>query len=232
MLTLLLCSALPMLPAATQAAPVEVTTYQLVLLKKGTTPPPSAPDAQRKMQDEHLSRLADLNRKRINLLYGPVMADGDLAGVAVLDVKTAGEATQAFADDPFVKAGVMVAEVHPWRGPKNAFRLPPSYDVTNPSSLDPLVLGFLKGGPSPSADASGRDTIHQQHLAYLESLRAQGTLLVSGPLTDDGVARTLVIYRVANVDAAKTVAAGDPAVKVGRLVLEAWPWMTFKGILR
>ena len=33
-------------------------------------------------------------------------------------------------------------------------------------------------------------------------------------------------------DEAKALAAGDPAVKVGRLVIDAHPWMTFKEILR
>ena len=44
--------------------------------------------------------------------------------------------------------------------------------------------------------------------------------------------RGLVIYRVASVDEAKQLAAGDPAVKAGRLVIDARPWVTFKGILK
>jgi uncharacterized protein len=66
----------------------------------------------------------------------------------------------------------------------------------------------------------------------MESLHAQGKLLVAGPLGDDGAARGIVIYRVPDVAAAKALAAEDPAVKAGRLVLEAWPWMTLKGILK
>jgi uncharacterized protein YciI len=203
-----------------------------VLLKKGTKPPPSDPEQQMKMQTEHLSRLADLNRKRINLLYGPVVAESDIAGIAVLDVKTADEAKAAFADDPFVKAGVMTPEVHAWYGPKNWFGVPPSYDVMQPSTLEPLVLGFLVRGPNTSQDKATADELQKGHLAYMESLHAKGTLLVAGPFGDDGRARGIVIYRVPNVAAAKALAADDPAVKAGRLVLEAWPWMTLKGILK
>jgi uncharacterized protein YciI len=231
MLTLLLCASLSSLPAA-QPAPVEMTTYQMVLLKKGTTPPPSDPEQQMKMQTEHLSRLADLNRKRINLLYGPVVAESDIAGIAVLDVKTADEAKAAFADDPFVKAGVMIPEVHPWYGPKNWFGVPPSYDVMQPTTLEPLVLGFLMRGPNTSQDKATADELQKGHLAYMDSLHTQGKLLVAGPFGDDGAARGIVIYRVPNVAAAKALAADDPAVKAGRLVLEAWPWMTLKGILK
>jgi len=231
MVTLLLFAFLST-QSAPQAAPIEMTTYQMVLLKRGATPPPAAPDAQMEMQNEHLARLADLNRRRINLLYGPVVADSDIAGIAVLDVKTADEAKQAFAGDPFVKAGVMVPEVHPWYGPKNWFHVPPSYDVMEPSTLEPLVLGFLMRGPNTSQDKAAAEEIQKGHLAYMESLHAQGTLLVAGPFGDDGAARGIVIYRVPNVAAAKALAAEDPAVKAGRLVLEAWPWMTLKGILK
>jgi uncharacterized protein len=233
MLILLLSALLSSQPAAPQSAPVEMTTYQLVLLKKGTAQPPAAPDEQMKMQQEHLSRLADLNRKRVNLLYGPVLApDSAIAGIAVLDVKTADEAKKAFDDDPFVKAGVMVTEVHPWYGPKNWFGVPESYDVMQPSTLERLVFGFLNRGPNTSQDKATADELQKGHLAYMDSLHAQGKLLVAGPLGDDGAARGIVIYRVPDVAAAKALAAEDPAVKAGRLVLEAWPWMTLKGILK
>jgi uncharacterized protein YciI len=229
---LLLVSLLLPSPSGRQNAPVEMTTYQMVLLKKGGTAPPSAPEVQKKMQDEHLGRLADLNRKRINLLYGPILAPGPLAGIAILDVKTADEAKALFADDPFVKAGVMVAEVHPWMGPKNWFSAPPSYDVTNPGSLEPLVFGFLMRGGTSSQDTATAAEIQKGHLAYMETLHAQGKLPVAGPFGDDGPARGIVVYRVKDVAEAKALAADDPAVKAGRLVLDAYPWMTFKGILK
>jgi hypothetical protein len=49
---------------------------------------------------------------------------------------------------------------------------------------------------------------------------------------DSAPARGLVVYRVKDVAEAKALAADDPAVKAGRLVIEAVPWMTFKGILK
>jgi len=186
-----------------------------------------------KMQNEHLSRLADLNRKRIGLLYGPVLTpDSDMAGIAILDVKTAEEAKQAFVDDPFVKAGVMTLEVYGWYGPKNWFRVPPSYDVTQPTTLEPLILGFLMRGPNTSQDKATAEQLQKGHLAYMEALHAQGKLVVAGPFTADMPARGIVIYRVADVAAAKALAADDPAVKAGRLVLDAYSWMTLKGILK
>jgi uncharacterized protein YciI len=218
--------------AATQEPAVEMMTYQMVLLKKGPNPAPSTPEAQKAMQDAHLAALAELNRKRVNLLYGPVVVDADLRGIAILDTPSADEAKRLFADDPFVKAGVMVAEVRPWYGPKNWFHAPASYDVSTPASLEPLILGFLVRGPNTGQEPAAAAEIQKGHLAYMDSLHKQGSLLVAGPFGDTLPARGLVIYRVKTVAEAQALAAGDPAVKAGRLVLEAYPWMTFRGILK
>src|SRR5215831_3450961 len=176
--------------SSTAPTPIEMTTYQMVLLKKGAGAPPASADLQKKMQEEHLARLADLNRKRVNLLYGPILApESPYAGIAVLDVKTADEAARVFDDDPFVKAGVMTAEVHAWYGPKNWFRQPPTYDTSNPAALEPLVFGFLMRGGATSQDSATAQKIQEGHLAYMESLHARGKLPVAGPFGDDGAAR-------------------------------------------
>jgi uncharacterized protein YciI len=232
MIPVLLLTLLPAL-SPQEAPPLEMMTYQMVLLRKGPGAEPSA-DAARKMQDAHLANLAALNRKRINLIYGPIVDGGDLRGIAILDEPSAADAKRAFDNDPYVKSGAMVAEVRPWMGPKNWFNPPATQhlDHPNPQDLEPLVLGFLVRAPNrPPAPANAED-IQKGHLAYMDGLHKQGTLLVAGPFLDDGASRGLVIYRVANVDEAKSLAAGDPAVKAGRLVLEPHPWMTFKGILR
>lgn len=232
MILSLLLTAFVLAPAVSQDAPSDMTTYQMVFLKKGPNAPPSDPAAQRRMQDEHLARLADMNRKRINLIYGPVLADTDLRGIGVLAVANAEEARKHFADDPFVKAGVMVAEVRPWMGPKEWFHAPVSYDVMNPANLDHLVLGFLVRGPNTTQDKAAAAEIQKGHLAYMDSLHKQGKLVMAGPFMDNAPARGIVVYRVKDVAEAKVLAADDPAVKAGRLVIEAYPWMTLKGILK
>lgn len=225
--------ALLLQPASSaQDTPGQMMTYQMVLLKKGPSAPPSDPAAQKQMQDEHLARLAEQNRKRINLIYGPILVDTDIRGIGILDVRSAEEAKQLFADDPFVKAGVMVPEVRAWMGPRGWFAPPASTDVTNPANLEPLVLGFLVRGPNTTQDKAAAAEIQKGHLAYMDALHAQGKLVVAGPFADQGAARGLVVYRVKDVAEAKALAAEDPAVKAGRLVLEAYPWMTFKGILK
>ena len=225
-------TALLLLFAVAQDTPSTMTTYQMVFLKKGPNAPPSDPAAQKRMQDEHLARLAEMNKKRINLIYGPVLIDNDLRGIGILAVPNAEEARKQFADDPFVKAGVMVMEVRPWLGPKEWFHTPLGYDVTNPGNLEQLVLGFLVRGPNTTQDKATAAELQKGHLAYMDSLHTKGKLVMAGPFMDSAPARGVVVYRVTDVAEAKALAADDPAVKAGRLVLEAYPWMTFKGILK
>ena len=94
MILLVLLAGLLTVPSAPlQSTPQpEMTTYQMVLLEKGPNAPAADADTQKKMQDDHLANLADLNRKRINLLYGPVLSGADLVGIAVFAVPTADEA--------------------------------------------------------------------------------------------------------------------------------------------
>jgi len=232
MILALLLTAFLVAPAASQDLPPDMTTYQMVLLKKGPNAPPADPAAQKRMQDEHLGGLAEMNKKRINRIYGPVTVDNDLRGIAILAVPTAEEARKHFADDPFVKAGVMIAEIRPWMGPKEWFHAPVGYDVTDPANLERLILGFLVRGPNTAHDKAAAAEIQKGHLAYMDSLHKQGKLVMAGPFLDNAPARGIVVYRVKDIAEANALAADDPAVKAGRLVIEALPWMTFKGILK
>jgi uncharacterized protein YciI len=215
-----------------QDSPMEMMTYQLVLLKKGPNPPRASAADQQAMLTEHLALLAEQHRKGINVAYGPVVADADIRGIGVLTVATSDEAKALFAPDPFVKAGIMTPEVYRWMGPKGWFHAPASYDVSNQANLEPLIFGFLVRGPNTSQDKAAADAIQKGHLAYMDTLHKQGKLVMAGPLLDAGARRGVVVYRVKDMAEAMALAAEDPAVKAGRLTLEAYPWMTFKGILK
>jgi uncharacterized protein YciI len=200
-------------------------TYQMVLLKTGPTPVP--PGQRQGMQNAHLAHLAKLNADRLNVLYGPFLDGAELRGLAILDVPDADAARKALADDPFVKGGHMVVEVKPWYGPKGWFHPPQS-----PATPEELVFGFLMRGPNTTQPAAEAQEIQKGHLAYMDELHKQGKLVAAGPFGDSGTMRGIVIYRVKTVEEARQLAAGDPAVKAGRLTIDARPWVTFKGILK
>jgi uncharacterized protein YciI len=217
-------------PAQAPEAPLQMMTYQMVFLRQGPTPEPEGPD--QKMQMAHLENLAKLNRERLNLLYGPFTDEQDPRGLLVLDVPDAAAAKKLLADDPFVKAGSLTVEVKPWLGPKGWFQAPPTTDVTQPDALEELVFGILVRGPNRSQGEAEAAELQKAHLAYMDGLHKQGKLVMAGPFMDDSDWRGVVVYRVASLDEAKLLAAGDPMVKAGRLAIEARPWMTLRGILR
>jgi uncharacterized protein YciI len=221
-----LFSALLLAVVSSAAAAQEMMTYQMVLFNVGPNkdvPPAQAPA----LMKEHLSRLAKLNADRVNMLYGPFQDNGTLRGIAILDVPDAAAARKAFADDPYVKAGHMVLDVKPWMGPKGWFHPP-----DNPATPEALIFGFLMRGPTTTQTPAQAKDIQTGHLAYMDELHKQGKLVAAGPFGDGSDYRGIVIYRVKSVEEAKQLAAQDPAVKAGRLVIDARPWMTFKGILK
>lgn len=227
---------------------LQMMTYQMVLFREAPQHQkrdPKQADSEEKILG-HLANLARLNRERKAVLYGP-FTDPEpsapslqgLAGLAVMDVKDAAAAKAEFANDPYVASGDVVLEVKPWLGPKGWFAPPAQPAASDPNKMDvePFVFGVLlrgsaaKAQPSVHTDAQ-RQEIQKGHLAYMDGLNKQGKLVAAGPFMEDGEWRGIVIYRVAGVKEAQALAAGDPAVKAGRLVIEARPWMTLKGILK
>ena len=216
------------LSTAPASARQEMMTYQMVLLR--SVPGKTAPAADAPaMQQAHLANLIKLNTARVNVLFGPFQDHPDsLEGIVVLDVKDADAARAALAEDPFVKGGYMTAEVKPWMAPRGWFSAP-----VDPPTPEPFVFGFLMAvsgvAPLPADEAA---KIQDGHLAYMTELHKQGQLVAAGPFGDRTEFRGIVIYRVPTVAEAQALAANDPAVKAGRLRIDARLWMTFKGILK
>ena len=212
--------------ANAQQIPVGMKQYQFVFLRTG--PNTNQQEAGvTDMQEAHLALLARLNRERVNLLYGPFLEKTDLRGIVVLDLPDAAAARKALEKDPFVKEGHLVLDVKPWLAETNLFGLPDS-----PNTPEQFALGFLMSGTNRIQTAADVEVIQAGHLAYLRDLRKQGKLVVAGPFAEDTNWRGIFIYRVKTVEEAKELAAGDPAVKAGRLTIDARPWMTFKGMLK
>ncbi len=90
------------------------------------------------------------------------------------------------------------------------------------------TLVFLKAGPHRTRAKDGADALQLAHLRYLFGLRAAGKLVLNGPLTSDTALRGICIFDT-NLEEARRLAEGDPAVKAGHLVVEAHPWFGLPG---
>lgn len=88
---------------------------------------------------------------------------------------------------------------------------------------------FYKSGPNRNQTPDEADKIQMEHLRYLMKLRAEGKLLISGPVIDDSVFKGIGIFNTADKEEVKRLSDGDPAVKAGRLVYEVYHWYGLPG---
>lgn len=91
------------------------------------------------------------------------------------------------------------------------------------------VFMLLNAGETRSQDSTEAAKIQEQHLAHLNKLSESGKLIVAGPFENGGVHRGLLIFDVETVDEALKLESEDPAVKAGRLKMEAFYWWGAKG---
>ena len=74
-----------------------------------------------------------------------------------------------------------------------------------------------------------------RHLSYQKEMEAAGKLFLAGPVSDDtGTAMSgagLIIYRVANIEEARTIAANDPMHKEGGRSFTVRAWLVNEGAL-
>jgi uncharacterized protein len=100
--------------------------------------------------------------------------------------------------------------------------------------MESFQLVLLRRGPAWTPEVTpAAEALQKQHIAHLEAMHAAGKMLVAGPLGDqpDPTLRGVCLYRVGSADEARALAEQDPAVKAGRLVVEAMSWWVGKGYL-
>jgi uncharacterized protein YciI len=97
----------------------EMKTYYLVFLKKG---PNRSQDSTTvyKLQEQHMSHLNKMADEGKMDICGPLMDNTDIRGICVYNVATKEEAEKLANDDPMVKAGRLMVEIHPFYSAKGA----------------------------------------------------------------------------------------------------------------
>ena len=109
----------------------------------------------------------------------------------------------------------------------------PVKSVELPPNMTTYFFGLITKGPKAgTGTAEEREKLQAAHMANINRLAAAGKLLVAGPFIDDGDWRGIFIYKCATIEEAKELAASDPTVQAGRLVVEIHPWLTMKGNIR
>jgi uncharacterized protein YciI len=118
----IVCASLTASSASAPAAePSRMGTVYLVLLKRGPAWTAQETPETRAIQEAHRANIRAMWEAKKLIVAGPMGDKGDLRGVFVFQVGTLEEATSLAASDPAVKAGRLVAEVHPWWVEKRVF---------------------------------------------------------------------------------------------------------------
>jgi uncharacterized protein YciI len=97
----------------------EMKTYYLVFLKKG---PNRTHDSitTAKIQEQHIAHLDKMATAGKMDICGPLMDDQEIRGICIYNVASKEEAIKLASEDPAVKAGRLIVEVHPFYSAKGA----------------------------------------------------------------------------------------------------------------
>lgn len=85
----------------------------------------------------------------------------------------------------------------------------------------------------PTFDDQTADRIQRDHLAFYAEMRRAGHVVTNGPVRDqpDEALRGIAIYAAESVERARELAGADPAVRAGRLEVQAMTWLCPPGTM-
>ena len=212
-------------PAQEKSEPQhKMIEFHMALLKRG--PKYSASGMPKQLRLEHVANVMSLLESGKAVIAGPLGDNSDIAGVFIFRAKSAEEA-RAWADnDPAVKAGFLVAEMHPWWS-EDVMKKPSS-----PIKLTTAYLALLTRGSKWTPEKTpATEQLQKDHIANIIRLAEMKKLVVAGPFGDNGQLRGIFVFKVASIDEARALTETDPAVQAGRLAIDLHPWLVPEGVL-
>jgi uncharacterized protein YciI len=205
----------------------EMTTYQLVLLHRSPDDRPMGEREIQRYQEAHLSYLKSLLDRDTAIIAGPLDGSEELRGVVVLDVGSVEAAERIMAEDPWVLAGRLEAEIHPWWTAKGIVQ-----ETGEFLYQEACYLGLLKRPENaPDYPDEKLQEIQAGHLANIRKMADSGDLVLAGPMGDEGRLRGILVFRATDPERITSAVAEDPAIKAGRLEMELYPWNVPRGSL-
>lgn len=92
---------------------IQMTQYVIGFLKRGPNAGTGTKEEAARIQELHLANIRKMANEGKLIIAGPFMDNTDLRGMFIFKVSME-EARAAAEQDPAVKAGRLVLELHPW----------------------------------------------------------------------------------------------------------------------
>jgi uncharacterized protein YciI len=204
----------------------KLVQFYLCIMKKGPQWTAAKPFDTSVVHQRHLAYASSLLQSGRAVIAGPLTDESEMRGVYIFRAQSADEAKTWGEGDPAVKAGFLVAEMHPWWA-EDIFK-----KANSPLKFTTVYFAFLKKGPNRiEGDTPEIQELQKAHLANIHRLWELRKLVVAGPFGDNGNLRGIFMFRVGSVEEAQALCATDPMIRMGRLAVEVHPWMVPDGVL-
>lgn len=202
-----------------QDAPMEFEKFWFVYLVRGEGRESFSDDQIQKMQGDHLANIDRMWKEKIAIVAGPFGTEGPRRGFVLIKrsaLKDKKAVESEFADDPFVKNGLLKVEVFKWMTTKSAI-----HEVKEDAVMKEYVFVIYnrpKDRPEFSDEFS--EKTQAAHLAHNHEMKEKHKMLIAGPFEDGGKMRGILIFNRADMEAVKKIVGADPWVKAGGLEAE------------
>jgi len=214
--------------------PAGMDVYLLGVLRRGAVPPAAGPEADA-LQRGHRENMGRLVEAGLMVGAGPIGDNGDYRGIFIFKNGVRAKVEEMLKGDPLIQSGRLALDLLTWWGPEKIGDTYFANRKTHPDEKDNMLayqLAFLLAGPNRKPDSDPEtQKIQSGHMAHIRQMAERGQLVAAGPFVEDPPLRGIFVFKLDSVEAAKAVAAQDPAVKAGRLVLDIHPWYVAEGVL-
>lgn len=219
--------------AETRPPQFDLEEYQFGLLRKGPNHGTGTKEEAEKVQAGHMANIQKMAQSGKLMAAGPMGDDGNLRGIFLFKA-SAEEARAMAAEDPAIRAGRLVLDLHSWLGPKgigvklnDEYRKDPKIKMT----MTKYFLALLRKGPKAIAASSPEaQKLQLDHMWNVRRMLDAKTFATAGPFNGAGDLRGIFVIAAASMEEAKAIADADPSVKAGQLAVELHPWWVAKEV--
>lgn len=207
------------------------TRYYVAFLRPDPARKPLTNEEGERIQAAHMANIQKMAKDGVLISAGPFDdTPHTISGIFIFKVESLERAKEIALKDPTVVEHRNTIDVHAWDGPAGIgdeyFRLH-KLDPKTPENMQihPLCI-LMRAGPS---DAN-RELL-QEHVRYIEKLKADGKLNAAGRVDGDDQMAGLIVFRPIPIEEAKRLMADDPSVKGGLFNVEYHQWWSADHVL-